>query len=358
MKKILIILVLVCCANNHYAQNKIVYNDIDNNDSIFIIKKIYNDTTISYELKYNFYRNNKQNQIKYVKNANPNIEYDIKDNYQSQWENSIIFKVNIYKYSLNFNSKIELNFENNTSKMIYFFYNPENKLILGKLNHDFCMVKQGEIVEHTFKLKNISKDTITILNNEIEDNILTKFSKRPILPNQSFDFTIVFRSEAKDGYYGKIKKINFSNGVSIDCEYQAYVYVLKYPIIEPLYQFDSMVTGMKTYDFGYIKEGSNVSFNYVFKNISNDTLYIENISTECGCHYCNWSREPIFPNQYFIVGNHFNASGKNGVQSKIANMTISNHKGYNNSIIINFTAFVEYCKEEAIYIYPTLIRKK
>lgn len=356
MKKILVIFVLVCCANNNYGQNDIVYND-----SIFIINKINKDTTITYFLNFNQKSEFNNADITLVKISSHKLEYQIKKNYWGEWNGIFIFKVHLNKNESNFNSFVELTFTNNKKKMIYIFYNPENKIILGKLSHNFCRIKKGETVEHTFRLKNISKDTITILNNEIEDNVLSKFSKSPILPNQSFDFTILFRTEAKDGFCRNINKINFSNGLSINCEYEAYVYFdeYKYPIIEPLFQFDSMVSGMRTYDFGDIKEGSQVKFDYIFKNTSTDTLYIVNISTSCGCHVCSWPRDPILPNQYFKVTNNFNASGKSGSQSKNANMDITNKKGYFGRINFELTAFVvEQCKQESIYFYPEPIRNQ
>ncbi len=223
--------------------------------------------------------------------------------------------------------------------------------------YNFGVITEGETVKHAYKLRNLSKDTITILNNQIENNLLSVFSKKPILPNETFEYSIIFNTEGKAGFQRRRKKINFSNGSFIECNFEGYVN--QFPIIEPLFQFDSMFSGMKTYDFGYINEGSQVKFEYVYKNTSKDTLYIENTSTECGCHFCTWSREPILPNQYFKVINHFNASGKSGSQSKNANMRITNKKGYYKNIYINFTAFVvEQCKQEDIYYYPQPIRNK
>ena len=48
-----------------------------------------------------------------------------------------------------------------------------------------------------------------------------------------------------------------------------------------------------TYDFGKIKQGSPVTHDFVFTNISNSPVIIESAVPSCGCTTPEWSRDAI-----------------------------------------------------------------
>ena len=59
-----------------------------------------------------------------------------------------------------------------------------------------------------------------------------------------------------------------------------------------------------THDFGIVKEEQgSISWSFSYKNISNDTIRITNISTSCGCTASEWKKEPILPKE----GGHITA---------------------------------------------------
>lgn len=49
------------------------------------------------------------------------------------------------------------------------------------------------------------------------------------------------------------------------------------------------------YDFGELNQGEPVECFFRFKNLSSDTLLIDNVRTTCGCTAPDWSVEPILP---------------------------------------------------------------
>ncbi len=62
------------------------------------------------------------------------------------------------------------------------------------------------------------------------------------------------------------------------------------------------------YDFGKIKQGVPVNYNFTFKNISKAPVTIETASASCGCTTPTWPQQPIMPGKTNIVKAGFNAA--------------------------------------------------
>jgi hypothetical protein len=62
------------------------------------------------------------------------------------------------------------------------------------------------------------------------------------------------------------------------------------------------------HDFGKIPFGKSAEFELEMKNISKDSVKIENVQVGCGCTTPNWSPGPYPPGQTFKVGIGFNGA--------------------------------------------------
>ena len=51
------------------------------------------------------------------------------------------------------------------------------------------------------------------------------------------------------------------------------------------------------HDFGEIRRGSEASFTFTFKNISDKPIVIDNVRTDCSCTASDWNTAPILPNE-------------------------------------------------------------
>ncbi len=76
-----------------------------------------------------------------------------------------------------------------------------------------------------------------------------------------------------------------------------------------------------TYDFGKIKEGEKVSYDFKFTNTGKSPLIISNASTSCGCTVPDYPHQPIAPGESGVIKVVFNSSGKNGQQHKAVTLT-------------------------------------
>lgn len=74
------------------------------------------------------------------------------------------------------------------------------------------------------------------------------------------------------------------------------------------------------YNFGTIKEGDKIEFNFRFKNTGNKPLVVVNASASCGCTIPEKPEKPILPGETSFIRAVFNSKGKAGHQEK--NITV------------------------------------
>lgn len=92
----------------------------------------------------------------------------------------------------------------------------------------------------------------------------------------------------------------------------------------PVFTFET-----ENHEFGEIKQGDKVSFDFKFKNTGKSSLIISSVSATCGCTVPEYSKDPVNPGAEGIVKVSFNSEGKSGMTSKTVTIlanTIPNTK--------------------------------
>ena len=84
----------------------------------------------------------------------------------------------------------------------------------------------------------------------------------------------------------------------------------------PVFKFEKEV-----YDFGEIKDGEKVTYDFKFKNIGNSPLIISSATATCGCTIPEYPKEPVAPGAEGLIRVVFNSAGKAGMQNKIVSIT-------------------------------------
>ena len=91
----------------------------------------------------------------------------------------------------------------------------------------------------------------------------------------------------------------------------------------PEFKFD-----VEEYNYGSIKQGESVSYEFVFTNTGKEPLIISNAQASCGCTVPQWPKEPIKKGEKGSIKVSFNSTGKMGMQDKTVTIT-SNAKSGN-----------------------------
>ena len=84
----------------------------------------------------------------------------------------------------------------------------------------------------------------------------------------------------------------------------------------PIFEF-----AKSTYDFGTIKSGEKVSYDFKFKNVGKTPLIISDAQATCGCTVPEKPNHPIAPGEEGVIKVVFNSEGKFGKQDKVVTIT-------------------------------------
>ncbi len=101
------------------------------------------------------------------------------------------------------------------------------------------------------------------------------------------------------------------------------------------------------YDFGKIKQGTPVTYNFDFKNIATKPVVIESATASCGCTTPTWPKAPVMQSKQDKITAGFNAAAP-GPFSKAIQVKVA---GYDMPVELIITGNVlspeEYAKFEA-----------
>lgn len=75
------------------------------------------------------------------------------------------------------------------------------------------------------------------------------------------------------------------------------------------------------FNFGTIKQGESVTYEFKFTNTGNEPLIISKAEGSCGCTVPVFPKEPILKNQSSTIKVTFNSTGKFGIQDKTVTIT-------------------------------------
>lgn len=79
------------------------------------------------------------------------------------------------------------------------------------------------------------------------------------------------------------------------------------------------------YNFGTVKQGESVNYEFKFVNSGKENLVIDNAHGSCGCTVPTYPKDPVKPGETGIIKVTFNSTGKMGPQDKT--VTLNSNAG-------------------------------
>jgi plastocyanin len=85
----------------------------------------------------------------------------------------------------------------------------------------------------------------------------------------------------------------------------------------------------ETHDFGKIKAGDKVTYDFKFTNTGKSPLIISDAVASCGCTKPEWPHTPIKPGESAAIKVTFNSAAKIGLQDKQITITANTNPAQN-----------------------------
>jgi hypothetical protein len=92
------------------------------------------------------------------------------------------------------------------------------------------------------------------------------------------------------------------------------------------------------YNYGTIKQGDKVEYDFVFVNTGKEPLVITDAHGSCGCTVPTWPKEPIKKGEKGTIHVTFNSAGKMGMQDKTVTL---NSNAKSNPKVLHLKGTVE-----------------
>lgn len=84
---------------------------------------------------------------------------------------------------------------------------------------------------------------------------------------------------------------------------------------------------VEEYNFGSIKQGEKVTYDFAFTNTGKEPLIITAANGSCGCTVPSYPKEPIGKSGKGVIHVEFNSTGKMGMQDKTVTLTSNSKSG-------------------------------
>jgi hypothetical protein len=85
----------------------------------------------------------------------------------------------------------------------------------------------------------------------------------------------------------------------------------------------------ETHDFGKIRPGDIVNYDFKFTNTGKSPLIITDGYASCGCTKPTWPKTPVRPGEAGVVHVTFDSKGKMGLQDKLITITANTNPAEN-----------------------------
>jgi hypothetical protein len=208
-----------------------------------------------------------------------------------------------------------------------------------KSNHiAFTKIKNTETRTESVEVINTSKEkSLTVTFENIPKHIQLKVSPATIKPGEKAKISAIYDAKVKNDWGFINDRVNvLINGeknprnrltISATIEEDFSKMTEKEKANAPTVEFES-----KVFEFGEIKQGDVVDYEFKFKNTGKSDLVIRKTKTSCGCTAVNLGDKVIKPGQSSSFKTTFNSRGKRKKQNKT--ITVITNDPINSSVIL------------------------
>lgn len=225
--------------------------------------------------------------------------------------------------------------------------NYPNKLgnLMFKTNHlAFQDIKNTEIKTDTFKMYNGGKTPLNLKFNNLPEFLTAQILPAQIGPDQEGLIIIQYNGKLRNDYGYVFDKFFLTTDDTDQPEKLLYcsaniVQDFSWMTEKDLKKAPIVVFETESYDFGTVKEGTNVEYRFVFTNNGKSTLKILKTKASCGCTATNPTKTELRKGESSDIQVIFNTSGRKGSQHKT--ITVITNDPNKSTIVLHIQGTVE-----------------
>lgn len=186
--------------------------------------------------------------------------------------------------------------------------------------------EDGGLANHTFTIKNTSKDPLVIKQVVASCGCTTpNWTKDPIATGKVGEIKVTYNPKGRPGPFNK--------SVSVYCENADPVQLTIKGNVEKKSEDDKNIPIFSpvetSHNFGTIGESDGYAEHiFKFRNTGTAPLIISRVQASCGCTKPEWTQAPVEPGQEGVIIITFNPKGRMGNFNKSATVYTNEDNGY------------------------------
>jgi len=194
--------------------------------------------------------------------------------------------------------------------------------VRARSNHvNFSTIRQNEVLSDTLEIVNDSGSTVHLSFRTPPPHLKVRVEPAALKPNEKGNIIITYDASRINSFGFVIHRIymdvdgksdyNNSIGVTATIEEDFSSLTPEELTTAPSISFNTM-----SHDFGNLKQGDRVEYEFIIQNRGKRDLIIRDVKTQCGCTVVSPAKKVISPNESVPVKVIFNSTGKRGRQNK------------------------------------------
>ncbi|NOX17626.1 MAG: DUF1573 domain-containing protein [Chlorobi bacterium] len=214
------------------------------------------------------------------------------------------------------------------------------RLHIDEENYDFGNVKEGEIVEHDFTIKNTGNGELKITKVRASCGCTAAAPKKNVLkPGESTEIHVSFNTARRSGAQHKYVYIMSNDPKGSQRRIKFVANVLTEDAIKSLPNAPALEIKTNQYNFGKVEEGSVVKGRLMFMNKGKTELKILKITPSCDCVKAEATKSFLNPGEKAEINFEFDTTGRIGKMTRTA-LIESNDPANSKQIITLFINIV------------------
>ncbi|MBU1100868.1 MAG: DUF1573 domain-containing protein [Bacteroidetes bacterium] len=158
------------------------------------------------------------------------------------------------------------------------------KLEVPNMTHDFGDLTEGVIVSHSFTIKNIGNDVLTIERVKASCGCTAaQPTKNNLQPGDSTEIKVTFNTNHRSGKQKKYVYVFTDDPENADIRLTFFANIKAKTETGTSSLVPAIRLEKNYHNFGEVQEGSLLTLNLDLKNVGTADLHVKNIKSSCGC---------------------------------------------------------------------------